>query len=41
MKSDVKRVRKQIEEQDYVNGMNFMMENERAHSRQRNFAYQN
>ena len=31
----------QMEEQDYVGGMNFMMENERCHSRQKNFAYQN
>lgn len=37
----MKKMQVQCEQKDYVNAQRFMMEAERCHSREKNFAYQN
>jgi hypothetical protein len=41
IRADMKKMEEQCEQKDYVNAERFMMEAERAHSREKNFAYQN
>ena len=41
IRKDAKKMKVQMEKRDYQNGMNFMMAQERCHSRERNFDYQN
>lgn len=41
IKADTRKMKAQMVQKDYSNGMNYMMERERCHSRERNFDYQN
>lgn len=41
LRNDIRKMQEQCVQKDYVNAERFLMEVERAHSREKNFAYQN